>query len=136
ILRRDAGDDRLLVGEAIAGLGIVAALLHFFAPINHDEAYLGTLAGRLAFDGHFGKAIMDMNPPHVWWISAVPVWLARQTGLRLDIVASVYTVAVAALSAAALARLTATAGLGRVPRSLFLVFAALLVLFIPGYDFG
>jgi hypothetical protein len=33
-------------------------------------------------------------------------------------------------------RLTATVGLGRIPRNLFLVFTALLVLFIPGYDFG
>jgi hypothetical protein len=77
-----------------------------------------------------------MNPPHVWWISAMPAWLARQAGLRLDIAASVFTVAMAVLSVAAVARLTAAAGLGRGPRSLFLAFAALLVLFIPGYDFG
>jgi len=136
IMRRDVVDDRLLVGVAIAGLAIVAALLHFFAPINHDEAYLVTLAGRLLDDGQFGKDIMDMNPPHVWWISAVPVWLARQTGLRLDAAASVFTVTMAVLSVAAVARLTAAAGLGRVPRSLFLVFASLVVLYFPGYDFG
>ena len=136
IMRREAADDRLLVTGTIACLALGAALLHFFAPINHDEAYLMALAGRLLDGGQFGKDIMDMNPPHVWWISAMPVWLARQTGLRLDVVASLFTVAMAILSVAAVARLTATAGLGRVPRSLFLVFAALLVLFIPGYDFG
>lgn len=42
----------------------------------------------------------------------------------------------AVLWVAAVARLTVTAGLGRVPRNLFLIFAALLVLFILGYDFG
>jgi hypothetical protein len=136
IMRREAADDRLLVTGTIACLAIGAALLHFFAPMNHDEAYLVALAGRLLDGGQFGKDIIDMNPPHVWWISAMPVWLARQTGLRLDVAASVFTVTMAVLSVAAVARLTAAAGLGRIPRSLFLVFAALLVLFIPGYDFG
>jgi hypothetical protein len=135
-MRREAAGDRPLVTGTIACLALGAALLHFLAPINHDEAYLMALAGRLLDGGQFGKDIMDMNPPHVWWISAMPVWLARQTGLRLDVVASLYTVAMAVLSVAAVARLTATTGLGRVPRGLFIVFAALLVLFIPGYDFG
>src|SRR4029078_400779 len=136
IMRREAADDRLLVTGTIACLAVGAALLHFFAPMNHDEAYLMALAGRLLDGGQFGKDIMDMNPPHVWWISAMPVWLARQIGLRIDVAASVFTVAMALRSLAAVAHLTATAGLGRVPRNLFLVFAALLVLFIPGYDFG
>lgn len=136
IMRRELADDRLLVTGTIACLAIGAALLHFFAPINHDEAYLMTLAGRLLDGGQFGKDIMDINPPHVWWMSAMPVWLARQTGFRFDVTASLFTVTMAVLSVAAVARLTAAAGLGRIPRSLFLVFAALLVLFIPGYDFG
>ncbi|MGB7276249.1 MAG: hypothetical protein WBD15_00680 [Pseudolabrys sp.] len=136
IMRHEAADDRLLVAGTIACLAISAALLHFFAPINHDEAYFMALAGRLLDGGQFGKDIMDMNPPHVWWISAMPVWLARQTGFRLDVAAAVFTVTMAVLSVAAVARLTAAAGLGRAPRSLFLVFATLLVLFIPGYDFG
>jgi hypothetical protein len=136
ILRHEAADDRLLVAGTIACLAISAALLHFFAPINHDEAYFMALAGRLLDGGQFGKDIMDVNPPHVWWISAMPVWLARQTGFRLDVAAAVFTVTMAVLSVAAVARLTAAAGLGRAPRSLFLVFATLLVLFIPGYDFG
>ena len=136
IMRREAADDRLLVTGIIVCLAFGAALLHFFAPINHDEAYLLALAGRLLDGGQFGKDIMDMNPPHVWWISAMPVWLARQTGFRLDVAAAVFTVTMAVLSVAAVARLTAAAGLGRAPRSLFLVFATLLVLFIPGYDFG
>ncbi len=136
IMRREAADDRLLVAGAIACLAVGAALLHFFAPINHDEAYFMALAGRLLDGGQFGKDIMDMNPPHVWWISAMPVWLARQTGLRLDVAASLFTVTMAVLSVAAVARLIAAAGLGRAPRSLFLVFATLVLLFISGYDFG
>ena len=107
IMRREAADDRLLVTGIIVCLAVGAALLHFFVPINHDEAYLMALAGRLLDGGQFGKDIMDMNPPHVWWISAMPVWFARQIGLRLDVAASVFTVAMAVLSVAAVARLTA-----------------------------
>jgi len=136
IMRREAADDRLLVTGAIACLAVGAALLHFFAPINHDEAYFITLAERLLDGGQFGKDIMDMNPPHVWWISAAPVWFARQTGLRPDVAATAFTVVMATLSLAAVARLIAAAGFTRVARNLFLVFAALLVLFVPGYDFG
>ena len=136
IVRREAADDRLWVAGTIGCLAVGAALLHFFTPINHDLAYFIALAGRLLGGGQFGKEIMDMNPPHVWWISAMPVWLARHTGLRPDIAATIFTVAMAALSLAAVARLAAAAGLDRVARNLFLVFAALLVLFAPGYDFG
>jgi len=136
IMRHDAADDRLLVAAAIACLAVGAALLHFFVPINHDEAYFMALAGRLLDGGQFGKDIMDMNPPHVWWISAVPVWFARQTGLRPDIAATTFTVAMAALSLSAVAHLLAAAGLVRATRNLFVVFAALVVLFVPGYDFG
>ena len=133
-MRREAAHDRLPVTGTIACLAAGAALLHFFAPINHDEAFFMALAGRLLDGGHFGKDIIDMNPPHVWWISAMPVWLARQTGLRLEIAASVFTVTMAVLSIAAVARLTA--GFKRAPRYLLLIFATLLVLFVPGYDFG
>jgi len=136
IMRREAADDRLLATGAIACLAVGAALLHFFAPINHDEAYFMALAGRLLDGGQFGKDIMDMNPPHVWWISTVPVLFARQTGLRPDVAATAFTVAMAILSLAAVAHLIAAAGFTRVARNLFLVFAALLVLFVPGYDFG
>ena len=136
IMRREAADDRLLVTGTIACLAVGAALLHFFVPINHDEAYFIALAGRLLDGGQFGKDIMDMNPPHVWWISAVPVWFARQTSLRPDIAATAFTVAMAGLSLAAVAHLIASAGLVRAARNVFLVFAALLLLFVPGYDFG
>lgn len=136
IMRREAADDRLLVTGVLACLVVGAALLHFFVPINHDEAYFIALAGRLLDGGRFGIDIMDMNPPHIWWISAVPVWFARQTGLRPDVAATAFTVAMATLSLAAVAHLIAAAGFTRVARNLFLVFAALLVLFVPGYDFG
>jgi hypothetical protein len=136
IMRSEAADDRLLVTGAIAGLAVGAALLHFLVPINHDEAYFIALVGRLLDGGQIGKDVMDINMPLVWWISAAPVWFARQLGLRPDIAATAFTVAMAILSLAGVAHLIAAAGFTRFVRNLFLVFAALLVLFVPGYDFG
>ena len=66
----------------------------------------------------------------------MPVWFARQLGLRPDIAATAFTVALAILSLAGVAHIMAAAGFTRFARNLFLVFAALLVLFVPGYDFG
>jgi len=117
IIRREAADDRLLVTGAIAGLAVGAALLHFLVPINHDEAYFIALVGRLLDGGQIGKDVMDINMPHVWWISAVPVWFARQLGLRPDIAATAFTVALAILSLAGVAHIMAAAGFTRFARN-------------------
>ena len=133
IMRREVADDRLFTTSIIAGLAAIAAIVHFFTPLNHDTAYFVTLAGRLLDGGSFGREIMDMNPPHVWWISAMPVWVARQIGLRLDAVATVFTALMAAISLVAVERLVSPE---RFARGVFLALAAVLVLFLPGYDFG
>jgi hypothetical protein len=136
IMRREIADDRLFTTGVIACLAAAAGILHAFTPLNHDTAYFVSLAGRLLDGGSFGRDIMDMNPPHVWWISAIPGWLARQTGLRPDIASTAFTVATAALSLFAIARLITADGSVRMSRNLFLIFVSLLVLLFPGYDFG
>lgn len=133
IMRREIADDRLFTTGVIAGLAAAAAIVHTFTPLNHDVAYFVALAGRLLDGGSFGREIMDMNPPHVWWISAVPVWIARHVGLRIDAVAAVFTALMAALSVIAVERLV---NFERFARNVFLPLVACLVLFAPGYDFG
>lgn len=133
IMRREIADDRLFTTCVIAGLAAAAAIIHTFTPLNHDVAYFVALAGRLLDGGSFGREIMDMNPPHVWWISAVPVWIARHVGLRIDAVAAVFTALMAALSLITVERLV---NFERCARNVFLPLVASLVLFAPGYDFG
>lgn len=133
IVRREIADDRLFTSGVIAGLAAAAAIIHTFTPLNHDVAYFVALAGRLLDGGSFGREIMDMNPPHVWWFSAVQVWIARQVGLRIDAVASVFTALMAALSLITVERLV---NFERMARNLFVPLVASLVLFAPGYDFG
>ncbi|HEY6833374.1 MAG TPA: hypothetical protein VI251_12885, partial [Pseudolabrys sp.] len=134
-----AGDSRsheAIVAGSIAGLAALAALLHAVTPFNHDEAYFIALAGRLLDGGRFGSDIMDINPPHVWWIAAIPVWLARQVGGRLEIAAAVFTAMLAAVSLVAVDRLLAANGSAGLMRRAFVPIAAILLLLVPGYDFG
>jgi hypothetical protein len=126
----------LSVPAAIVGLALLAAMLHVVTPFNHDEAYFIAAARRLLDGGRFSKDVIDMNPAHVYWMSAVPVWLARQIGARSEIVATFFTASMAAASLIASDRLIASGGSDHpLPRGLVLI-AAVIVLFAPGYDFG
>jgi hypothetical protein len=127
---------RLSVPCAIAGLALLAAMFHVVTPFNHDEAYFIAGAAQLLDGGRFGKDVIDINPPHIYWMSTAPIWLARPIGARSDIVATFFTGVMAAASLIACERLIASGGSHRPsPRGLVLV-AAGIVLFAPGYDFG
>lgn len=99
----------LSVPTAMIGLALLAAGLHIVTPFNRDEAHLIEAAGRLLDGGRFGKDVADMNPPHVFWISTIPVWLARQIGARSDIIATIFTSMISAVSLVASDRLIASA---------------------------
>ncbi len=131
-----ASSARLPVPAAVAGLAVLAAALHIVTPFNHDAAHFIDSAGRLLDGARFGTDIVDMNPPHVFWISAIPVWLARQVGARSDIFATVFTAALAALSVIASGRLISPARSAGPAGRLLVVIAAVVVLLAPGYDFG
>ena len=117
----------------VAGLAVLVAALHVFTPFNHDEAWILQSAGRLLDGGRFGTDIVDVNPPLAWWICIAPVWLARQIGTRTDIIATMFTTLMAALSLIAVDGLVDRTMRGR---RVLLPIATTLLLFIPGYDFG
>jgi hypothetical protein len=120
----------------IAGLAVLAVALHILTPFNHDEAWFLAGAARLLDGGHFGSDIVDVNPLPVWWLSIVPVWLGRQIGARSDIVATVLTVLTAVLSLVAADRLIEPANSAGRTRRALLAGLAIILLFVPGYDFG
>jgi hypothetical protein len=126
----------LSVTATVTGLAALAAALHVFTPFNHDEAWFIEGAGRLIDGGRFGVDIIDINPPHVWWISAVPVWLARQIGVRADIAATIFTALMAAVSLLTCDRLIEANSPAGLTRRAVVPIAAILVLFLPGHDFG
>ena len=49
----------LSVMATVTGLAALAAALHVFTPLNHDEAFLIEGAGRLLDGGRFGVDIYD-----------------------------------------------------------------------------
>jgi hypothetical protein len=126
----------LSVTATITGLAALAVALHVYTPINHDEAFYIEGAGRLLDGGRLGVDIIDIIPPHVWWISAVPVWLARQIGVRSDIAATIFTALMAAVSLFTFDRLIEDESPVGLMRRAVVPIAAILVLFLPGYDFG
>jgi len=134
--RDTASRGDLSVTMVIAGLAALAAVLHAFTPFNHDEAWFMEGARRLLDGGRLGTNIVDMNPLPVWWLSVVPVWLARQIGARIDVVATVFTALMAALSLVAFDRMAGADGRIGSARHVLLLLAAVLLLFDPGYDFG
>ncbi len=115
---------------------MLAAALHLVTPFNHDEAWFLHGSGWLLDGAQLGIDLDDINPPLVWWFCVPLVWLARHTGLRVDHVATLFTVMTAALSLGAVQRLIKT-DVATTPAQRALVpVAAVLVLFLPGYDFG
>ena len=126
----------LSTATTVIGLAAFAAVLHLFIPFNHDLAFFIEGAGRLLDGGRLGTEVMDINPPHVWWISLVPVWLAREIGIRSDTAATIFTAVMAATSLLACDRLIQVCSpVGQNHRALLAV-AAIVLLFVPGYDFG
>lgn len=130
------GPAALAGAGAVAGFALLAAAIHAITPFNHDVAYFVSLAGRLLDGGRFGVDIMDINPPQVWWISAVPAWLARQAGVSLELATIAFTALMTVASLVAVDRLMVADATDGPARRLFVPLAAVLVLFAPGYDFG
>ena len=134
--RRERFYRNLSVTATVTGLAALGVVLHVFTPFNHDEAYFMEGAGRLLDGGRFGADIIDINPPHVWWISVAPVWLARQIGVRTDIAATIFTALMAVISLVACDHLIEASSPVGLTRRALLPIAATLVLFVPAYDFG
>ncbi len=127
---------RLSVTVAIAGLALLAAALHLVTPFNHDEAWFLQGAQQLLDGGRLGKDIIDNNPPPVWWMSKAPVWLARQIGAPIEMTATLFTVLLAVFSLVTVDRLIDPQSPTGLARHALLPIAAILLLFVPGYDFG
>jgi hypothetical protein len=122
-----------------AGLGLVAlatTAFHATAPTNHDVAWILDGAARLLDGGRFGRDVIDVNPPSAWWLAAIPVALARLTGMAVTVAAALFPALLAFASAilanSVLARGTLPA---RSRRSLTFVAGAFLMI-APGYDYG
>jgi hypothetical protein len=114
------------------------ALIYFLPPLNGDVSAILYFADRMLSGDRLYIDIVDVNPPLIFWLSAVPAWLAR----TLDVgPAPTFVAMVLALHAVSFALCrTAFRRLAefRRPFAATLVPLAVLValLVLPGRDFG
>jgi len=105
---------------------------------NHDVGWVLVAAERVLGGAEYGRDWLDPNPPGIFWLSAIPVAIARALGAA-PIAAFDALVALATLaSLAACHRILARGwpALGAPARlALCGLFGTLLTL-LPGYDFG
>ena len=120
----------------IAAQVLAAAALQSAIIFNHDVAWILMSAEWVLDGGEIGKDIIDLNPPLIWWFSTIPVAISRALGIGLAGGSTVTTLGLC-LASIALSRLA----LNRLPMSdvskdRFLLFAAAVLLLLPGYDFA
>lgn len=134
--RHHADRSNLLFWASVAALVLATIGLQSALDFNHDVAWIVLTAQWVLDGGEIGRDIIDLNPPLVWWLSTVPVAVARGLGIGLAGASIMITLGLCVtgvvLSRPALGRLFAS-GTGR---DRFLLFAAAILLLAPGYDFG
>ena len=72
---------RALARAALIGLPWLWAIGYFFPPLNHDVAALLQFAQRMLAGERLYVDLIDINPPMVFWLDALPVMAARVLGL-------------------------------------------------------
>jgi hypothetical protein len=115
----------------IAVAGICAQSMTF---LNHDVAWVLHSSRRLLNGGVFGQDVVAANPPLIWWITAIPAFVAQTLGASPITVFRLFALAVAAVSLIATERLMRNIDL--LPRAMFVLFAAFLFTVGLGRDFG
>ena len=125
------------LSTGIAGLILVlAAAMHLPMPVNHDAAWIILGAERILQGGAFGRDVIDVNPPLAWWITALPVAIAKAVGADPGTTFKLFVLALAALSVTLSRHLLVAAGLGGGELAALTGVTAALTCLAPGYDFG
>jgi hypothetical protein len=146
-LRPAAAGGGLRLASALTGIGVapgallalLPALLFLPAvlapPLNHDVAAVLDFSRRWLAGEHLYSDLIDVNPPLIFVLMAIPAALSAWTGIDGALATQLCVLALGAgawrLSLAARER----AAEGRAERAMLDVLPALLLL-IAGYDFG
>jgi hypothetical protein len=116
-------------------LGIAGVAAQSFAYINHDVAWVLKSSGRLLDGGVFGRDIVAVNPPLIWWISALPMAASRILGVAPVTAFNLFMLVLLTFSLVVSERLLRPS-VPMVQRIVLLCAAAMLMSFGAGRDFG
>jgi hypothetical protein len=84
----------------------IAALLEFLRPVNHDVAWILTVADLMHAGRHLYADIIEINPPLIFWAANGMRGLAQLLHLAPEAVYRIFTLALGFGSAVAVRRLT------------------------------
>lgn len=121
---RSTGTGPVLALVAIHVLGFVLVRAGAF---NHDLAFVVVGAQKLLAGGQFGIDVTDPNPPLAWWLAAAFLALGNALHLAPQTAATMFTVALSFGACLFAARAAGTR---------HAIIAAIVLLGLPGYDFG
>jgi hypothetical protein len=105
---------------------------------NHDVGWVLVAAERVLDGAEYGRDWLDPNPPGIFWLSTIPVAIARALGAApiavFDALVALATLAALVVSHRILARGWPT--LGAPARVALCAVLGTLLTLLPGYDFG
>lgn len=128
---------RLMAGTPFAAVIVLAFVLSAVQPINHDVAWTLIAGGRLLDGAVFGRDIVDLNLPWIYYISAAAVAFARLFHATDILSLTGLIVLVASISAGIIRRVLHTVHVDDAGFRYACVFAFFAVaLLAPGQDFA
>jgi hypothetical protein len=120
----------------LAGFGL-CALPVFLGLLNHDVAWLLYVAGRVVAGDRLYVDVVETNPPLIVWLNFAPIFLSRAVGISAILALRLLVLGLIAcslmLSRWALRRVVPDRPGGC---RLLLLLSLLILLPLPGYDFG
>ncbi len=120
----------LVAWAALLVAGLYAGFVLFPSYLNHDVSWILYSTRELINGGEFGRDIIDVNPPLVWWISMPPVFVAEMLNLSLVLSFRLYVLLLIALSMVLLMKTS-----DKITGSQ-IALAAMVLIVLPGYEFG
>ncbi|HLB80479.1 MAG TPA: hypothetical protein VJJ77_08245 [Dongiaceae bacterium] len=130
-------DSRGIWRAALAATVAAGLASTWLKPLNHDVAWFLHAAGRMLDGARLYVDLIDPNPPAIFYLTALPVWLARGVGLAPH---HLFFAMVAGLAMASLALggalLAHDRGLGAPVRYATLIALAAALLILQPAEFG
>lgn len=111
-------------------LGLYIVLVLFPSHLNHDVAWILYSSGKMLNGAEFGKDILDITPPLIWWLNWPPALVAKTFNVAPAVSFQVYVLILIGISI----MLMKTLHKKFENRQLWA--AALAMVLLPGYDFG
>lgn len=111
-------------------VGIYLGVVLFSSHLNHDVAWIIYSSREMMKGAQFGRDVIDVNPPLIWWFTMPSVFAAQVTGLSVAMSFRIFILLLIALSILLLKRSDESIAGWQMA-----AIAAALVL-MPGYDFG